>query len=1530
MSRISADSSFFFDVFNSYKLTNNLQTSRIKQDFLTNLSTSNDYKGREVYELLQNAEDQNSTHVLISLDSENKKLSISNGGVECTPFSKEGFCSIMMANMSPKRNSGESFIGCKGLGFRSLLNWADEISIYSSGVCCKFSNIIVQNKWEELKQWLPKDVVDEHQDFARKEGVDTPMSILSVPEVKAAQSQNPEYVTTIEVCFKNDSLESIQKQIDTLSGKVLLFLSNISCIKIKIDDKQYELSKEIKSENVVLVKDKEHPQGLEYVIYKENGSFEDRSVSKKYEVSIAYNKDGEEKGNVLYTFFPTQVKISLPCVVHATFDLNSSRNSLNETEANNWIQERIADCLMAFAQELAAEDEKMSWKYWNLLHLDDAAKQYLPLLDVKLDRGIKQCKIFPTVGTGYLSLDQTTHYSEEMVCYALNVFDNHLINDFTVHGIQCQLAEPDFVDKLNAFSQKFFDEMCDLEEQKNFRTGLIKAVSTVKFNCPQKLYLLLDNKGKLFKNLGRINVGDSFSYLPDEMNISYVDKELIGKLSSALGVNDSDKRGLTKELRKCNLDVGDFDVSGMKSQIINYTKNSMTKEGFVQLMYALYFKFHESPSVINQYVFQQGNLADMFKSPDFRVLAKSGKRYYPSEVVISEDNIYNDDQRLLYSVDEWICEFNKINQGNLNIDKESVRKFLCDAVGVSMTIPTEYIPIDESANEYLDKYSRTLGNSINGYCYYYSSYIEDKNPNFYDSRCRVIKDSFINQLVNAGKSLSEIIGMIMADAALMYELNKRTLYFQQRTVKSEEVEVGCSLYKLRNMSYFKQLSKFVISENIIIDGEEKLQEEISALTKALGDKEAKQILLLLGARESITELDIQELYEALKELPNKKLAKGVQKLYKSIRDAINSKPEKEYSSYAEDFKNNGSAYARKNGGRLELKPISEIYYWDNEQLPHNVLSNMYRLELPNRVGEVSVKKIFGVKLWNEIKIEVKDFVLNPQLSVNVVDRIMQRMHYILAYRLQNSKDIKESKVFVNSIKRLEINVCSSCVLAIDGKDVLLNDGDMVAVSSTKNDTVARGFYVCTGMTDVESAFKTPSFCENITEILCITLKVTSNEMVNCFRSVLKNTLDENKFISNKEISLDTWDLLNKVIGLSDEEKRFWEQVGHIKHAEVDLIKLSSLQKEKVEYLRKNFNGICLPDTFTDVSEMTCTEKYKLLLSLKIDDLSTILGNDGLYGYYREWMKNKILQYKNAFARLMYDKTIKEQRTPYDYYTVCTEYMNGNWAFGKIDEMKCFLYEQDKLEQKFTELLHSEFKIEKDRLDLSSQPINLRQEYKHLLEERGLTQANIAQEHLVFALFENYENEFQKILDEHYAGKKEISVSIDSKEEDNDLEFSFGVGKNKFLPTRDGGSTTSRRGEYYVSEREKHKAGLLAEQKVYGYMRQKTEMFENVMGCSRNLDPVHGNDALHYDIRYRIKGELEERFLEVKSMSADTILMSKNEYDFALQNATRYDFAIVQKNLITILKSPFVSDTSKPMLQVIPDTYSITMEISVEE
>lgn len=1048
--------------------------------------------------------------------------------------------------------------------------------------------------------------------------------------------------------------------------------------------------------------------------------------------------------------------------------------------------------------------------------------------------------------------------------------------------------------------------------------------------------MLIDAQGKLIEKDAKINVGENIDFLPDDMHVSYVNEDLVNALIDKFQIDESNaKRGLTRSLKKCRVDVSDMDLNAVKKRIIQYTKNEMTTEGFARLMYALYYKSQTS---------EYSSLANLFNNYDFKLLAKDNSKHYPSELVVSSDSIYTEDQLLVFDINEWVAKFNEYKQiyscnedDTLVIDDTSVEEFFYDIVHVSKRIPLQYISMDHHAHDYLEHYSNTLWSSINGYHYYYSTTIEEKNNGLFN-RFHIVPEAFVDNLERRGKSLCDIIRCIMSDPIAMKEIKQTTLHFQQRSVKTEEVQISYPLYILRSYEQFRSLSMFVISESILLNGDRVQEQELIELAK---DPECRKMLLLLGARPDISDLTLHELYSILKNLPARDLTRGVQKLYKSIREAINGKRfEPEFNELAEKFRQEGTAYCRKNGGKLQVLPISEIYYWDNEQLPHNILSTKYKLELPNRVGEDSVKAIFGVKLAKDIQIKIENSNANLDLEQDIAEHIKKRIRYFVAYRLENSREINDTKgkkAIADSLRNIQIKVYTSCRLSIDNTIVELNEGDMVSTRNSRELV----FHVMTSLQNVESAIKMPSFCENITEAICITLKVTSSEMANCFRSILKNTIEENDFISRKEISRDVWEEVDKALGLTAKEKMFWETVAKMTQRSLDINILASSYSEKIAYLNCVYHGIYIPSTYTEVSELSDEEQYQLLISLVPYGINSaeILGVKGLESFYSDWCTNRIMKLKYSFTHNVYNyATSKENDICFDaiptwFYDKCLEFTSGEWLKDAITNSRFSVLAESELVSVFNQVFSDRFpKFGPLTSEDHWHPKELKQ-YIEILERNNLTTANIDQRELSYMSFEGYENTFSDLITK-YITNIEPAELVRNDFDVNEIEFSYGVGLNKNKSKSDNRTGNKRRhGGRYSSDKEKHKAGLMAEKKVFSYLSSREALFADVVGCSRNLDPINGNDSLHYDIVYSIiidGKKSHRRFLEVKSMTGDSIIMTTEEYTFALKNAKYYDFAIVNGNSITILPSPFLPNKHGEVLQPLPETYVLTIDIQKHE
>ena len=147
------------------------------------------------------------------------------------PFTEGGLLSIMRSHLSTKsqtayRDATIRPIGHKGLGFRSLLNWSDEITIRSNGVSCSFSATIARQYWQEIKQEARLDeAVATLFEEASPGGL--PLPILAIPRVSRdnltavlGETDGEERCTTdVEVHCKNPTVRAdiVEKLFDNFS-----------------------------------------------------------------------------------------------------------------------------------------------------------------------------------------------------------------------------------------------------------------------------------------------------------------------------------------------------------------------------------------------------------------------------------------------------------------------------------------------------------------------------------------------------------------------------------------------------------------------------------------------------------------------------------------------------------------------------------------------------------------------------------------------------------------------------------------------------------------------------------------------------------------------------------------------------------------------------------------------------------------------------------------------------------------------------------------------------------------------------------------------------------------------------------------------------------------------------------------------------------------------------------------------------------------------------------------------------------------
>lgn len=263
------------------------------------------YQGRSLIELLQNADDCNSTKFYIKKLDDNLFLVANNGRI----FDKDDLISLCRSGASTKRRRAGT-IGFRGIGFKSVVNYANDVYLYSGNYYIHFSKILTKNELDDnIKVPLIRiPHVDEEKKY-----------ITEFNEIKSAN-----YTTMFIFETRN---EAIINEILEFNNNCLLFLKNIKEIKFEYGENK---KINIERDKNLIYKINDGTVCTEWIVLKDN----DENYS-----SIAFKiSDGKATrldGSVIYSFMPTTEKSNMPFIINGDFSTDPSRTKIiddDETE----------------------------------------------------------------------------------------------------------------------------------------------------------------------------------------------------------------------------------------------------------------------------------------------------------------------------------------------------------------------------------------------------------------------------------------------------------------------------------------------------------------------------------------------------------------------------------------------------------------------------------------------------------------------------------------------------------------------------------------------------------------------------------------------------------------------------------------------------------------------------------------------------------------------------------------------------------------------------------------------------------------------------------------------------------------------------------------------------------------------------------------------------------------------------------------------------------------------------------------------
>jgi hypothetical protein len=344
--------------------------------------TKRDYRGREILELLQNADDAADEagvpgRLLFRLSPD--KLIVANTGAV---FTFDGIESVVVSHASPKQFSRQRHIGNKGLGFRSVLNWTERPLIRSGPYAVTFSPEFAQQRIEDLTA-ASDSLRERWRDLERSRGPRAVplLRFPHVPDEIDADLQLAERVLAegydtvlvfpfLETDEHTEPYEALGEQLDELGPEVLLFcrqLAHVIFEKEGEETKSWEVVREVGAPvlpNTMLrrVCLSRAAQTQLWTVHSRAESLPSDLArlapdTPDYEVAVAVPDDSQAAtDHRLCVFFPTEERVPSVCLLHATLLLEANRkHPVADDAINGFVLEALAWLWVEVARQQTVE-----------------------------------------------------------------------------------------------------------------------------------------------------------------------------------------------------------------------------------------------------------------------------------------------------------------------------------------------------------------------------------------------------------------------------------------------------------------------------------------------------------------------------------------------------------------------------------------------------------------------------------------------------------------------------------------------------------------------------------------------------------------------------------------------------------------------------------------------------------------------------------------------------------------------------------------------------------------------------------------------------------------------------------------------------------------------------------------------------------------------------------------------------------------------------------------------------------------------
>lgn len=1517
------------------------------------------YNGRQLLEMLQNADDASETatkkKVLIRL-SENQ-LTIANNG---ETFTEEGFLSITRSNLSPKTMQ-QNKIGQKGLGFRSILSWADEVEINSGGTKLGFSETIAQAFLKDLIKETPSIQTD----IKKRIRVSFPIATLRVPQLlNGIKSEEDSFDTSINLKLKDNIQNDVQSQIHSVINKeTLIFLNHIEEIEIDSPERKIVLKKIISGDTVTVKCNDILNDTKESKTWHLNKIFGEHN-SKNYELAIAWNDELNDNENVLFSNFKTQIRFPFPALLHGTFELTQNRNQLeNDTTGHNeFLTEKLAELLIDTALKIASQNQEANYQPLRLLNIDfnqiDTVLSNFKFKEKLLEK-IKASEVFPTVNGKYID------YAEKPVFYDLPIAT--FVKGDDVKNLMLHNEDEQFVKFLKSFTiyhftLEFFLKIISKRTTSYEHLAKLiflaltydsykQEISSDKFNLLKQPEFLIDNEGSEIHWKSKIFLqphGDKEFILPKSLSIQFVAPELIEALLNEFNTENIDI--LLSKLEP--LQVKKYSFAEISETLIqHYNEKGKLKPIDVKELHTFLFRVYRNEAK----ELKPEALSIEIETPivSAKLKVKSASKIYFGK------NYGNPLTEQLYSFDKSKLLAERKVLGLEKFEVKIVKEYF-SWLGVA-ELPRYKLKeiITTKRDPYIEFLLRNFKYPTNKWGYLFKTYSELKNwlptnitlsVGEFDEVDRILSNSKIENIFEWIRQDKELKETLETDREILSQSN---LYFYYRTERK--------LYKndLRSFTKWKiSTTQFLPVESEILKSSpekcclsktitsefspfvEKPKIAIAAISEKLllSEDVIESYLILIGVHREISSFSIDVLYDMLLTLnTSDKEGKVARTIYREVISNFNeNKLDISHSTY-QKFLKNGKVLCVK-GNETGYFPVSEAYYIETKIFGNNILKRFPLACIDRKRGNKKVERLFGVKSLENISFKIIGEPKIHSLNHQFTDEINR--FKVLIYALRMHQDTRHE--IKNRLKRLRI-VLTHDIKAEFSHDLITQKFELEQYEFivTKNKS---SFHILIPESDsnIDDLKQNILFCDSISEIF--TTLINTEEYRDFIHDLYsKREVDREPRLLNY-LQQDTNDLVsqakNQLEIIDDIRLSFWGafSIASAKNIKTEIRnekELNTFLNKKLKLNREKLERISSVETFTQLSDLSNQEFiYQLFLDFKIDFAKFVRHFPGLD--FTDLFKNTIedlkREFSNEFTFQLYNK-LKAEAT-----TVRAKY------FDFLDDYNDIGYSSKRgflsnISKHFKESVQEEFSV---KLQSTSNTFSFQKLINNSID--FLTAEGIE---IPPTLKENRKFQSLLIFSELDEVKKDIAAFIATVPTGSSNQIRVGGSTieyddfqslaqkvlagldikklklkiSKTLPIeerKDKGGKTGNKGKnrnVRFNTKNEEQIGFIAELICYHKLCDK-HMEENVNWVSENAYRAYpekfmtGEAGKGYDLELTEENG-KVRFIEIKGVGniEDGIRMTKEEIKTALEYPDKYDLLIVLNPLseepnFRHVKSPF--------------------------